>query len=130
MRLCRNECFGTASFIQKGGNMLSLQDSVGNLAGVGPKRVEDLKTLGHVVREVVQVSRVITFGGEQVTLDDLLAARKIKNNEIIKQHINENKNQEYQTISLIANKKRELANKLRNEAFNLYTEAEDLEKMR
>ncbi|MFW8052548.1 phosphopentomutase [Vagococcus fluvialis] len=43
---------------------------------------EDLKTLGHVVREVVQVSRVITFGGEQVTLDDLLAARKIKNNEI------------------------------------------------
>lgn len=46
MRLCRNECFGTASFIQKGGNMLSLQDSVGNLAGVGPKRVEDLKTLG------------------------------------------------------------------------------------
>ncbi len=43
---------------------------------------EDLKTLGHVVREVVQVSRVITFGGEQVTLDDLLQARKVKNNEI------------------------------------------------
>lgn len=43
---------------------------------------KDLKTLGHVVREVVQVSRVITFGGEQVTLDDLLAARKTKNNEI------------------------------------------------
>lgn len=43
---------------------------------------EDLKALGHVVREVVQVSRVITFGGEQVTLDDLLSARKTKNNEI------------------------------------------------
>ena len=33
-------------------------------------------------------------------------------------------------ISLLANKKRELANKLRNEAFNLDTEAEDLEKLR
>lgn len=33
-------------------------------------------------------------------------------------------------ISLIANKKRELANKLRNEAFNLDTESEDLEKLR
>ena len=43
---------------------------------------EDLKALGHIVREVVQVSRVITFGGEQVTLDDLLSARKTKNNEI------------------------------------------------
>lgn len=43
---------------------------------------EDLKKLGHAVREVVQVSRVITFGGEQITLDNLLAARKVKNNEI------------------------------------------------
>ncbi|MGX6971140.1 phosphopentomutase [Vagococcus bubulae] len=43
---------------------------------------EDLKDLGHVVREVVQVSRVITFGGERVTLDDLLKARKVKNDEI------------------------------------------------
>ena len=33
-------------------------------------------------------------------------------------------------ISLIADKKRELASKLRNEAFKLDTEAEDLEKMR
>lgn len=33
-------------------------------------------------------------------------------------------------ISLLADKKRELASKLRNEAFNLDTEAEDLEKMR
>ncbi|MHC5229000.1 phosphopentomutase [Enterococcus sp. LJL99] len=41
-----------------------------------------LSELGHVVREVVQVSRVITFGGKNITLDDLLAARKIKNNEI------------------------------------------------
>lgn len=38
--------------------------------------------------------------------------------------------QRQQKISLIANKKRELANKLRNEAFNLDTETEDLEKSR
>lgn len=33
-------------------------------------------------------------------------------------------------ISLLADKKRELASKLRTEAFNLDTEAEDLEKLR
>lgn len=38
--------------------------------------------------------------------------------------------QRQKKISLIANIKRELANKLRNEAFNLDTEAEDLEKLR
>lgn len=38
--------------------------------------------------------------------------------------------QHQKKISLLANKKRELANKLRNEAFNLDMEAEDLEKMR
>lgn len=38
--------------------------------------------------------------------------------------------QRQKKISLLANKKRELANKLRNEAFNLDTEAEDLEKLR
>ena len=38
--------------------------------------------------------------------------------------------QRQKKISLIADKKRELANKLRNDAFNLDTEAEDLEKMR
>lgn len=43
---------------------------------------EDLKKLGHAVREVVEVSRVITFGGEQVTLEDLLNAMKVKNDEI------------------------------------------------
>ncbi|PTO38651.1 phosphopentomutase [Enterococcus mundtii] len=43
---------------------------------------EDLKELGHAVREVVQVSRVITFGGHQITLDNLLDAREIKNDEI------------------------------------------------
>ena len=37
--------------------------------------------------------------------------------------------QQQKKISLLAGKKRELANKLRNEAFNLDTEAEDLEKM-
>ncbi|MGX6962354.1 phosphopentomutase [Vagococcus xieshaowenii] len=43
---------------------------------------EELKKIGYAVREVVEVSRVITFGGEQITLDDILAARKTKNNEI------------------------------------------------
>ena len=38
--------------------------------------------------------------------------------------------QRQKNISLIADKKRELASKLRNEAFNLDTEAEDLEKLR
>lgn len=38
--------------------------------------------------------------------------------------------QRQKKISLLADKKRELANKLRNEAFNLDTEAEDLEKSR
>lgn len=42
----------------------------------------DLSKLGQVVREVVEVSRVITFGGEQVTLADLLGAFKTKNAEI------------------------------------------------
>ncbi len=28
------------------------------------------------------MSRVITFGGQQITLDNLLKARKVKNNEI------------------------------------------------
>ena len=43
---------------------------------------EELSKIGHVVREVVQVSRVITFGGEQITLDNLLRARKVKNDKI------------------------------------------------
>lgn len=38
--------------------------------------------------------------------------------------------QRQKKISLLAAKKRELASKLRNEAFNLDTEAEDLEKLR
>lgn len=38
--------------------------------------------------------------------------------------------QRQKKISLLAGKKRELANKLRNEAFNLDTAAEDLEKLR
>lgn len=38
---------------------------------------EELKDLGRTVREVVKVSRVITFGGEDIVLDDLLAARKV-----------------------------------------------------
>ena len=38
--------------------------------------------------------------------------------------------QRQKNISLIADKERELASKLRNEAFNLDTDAEDLEKLR
>ena len=38
--------------------------------------------------------------------------------------------QRQKKISFLANKKRELANKLRDEALNLDTEAEDLEKLR
>ncbi|WP_392562940.1 phosphopentomutase [Orbus sturtevantii] len=43
---------------------------------------EDLKKLASIVRGSVQVSRVITFGGENITLQDLLNARKVKNNAI------------------------------------------------
>lgn len=39
---------------------------------------EEVKKLGRAVREVVKVSRVITFGGEQINLDNLLRARKVK----------------------------------------------------
>lgn len=38
--------------------------------------------------------------------------------------------QRQKKISLLADKKRELASKLRNDAFNLDTDAEDLEKLR
>lgn len=37
---------------------------------------EELTQIGREVREVVKVSRVITFGGENITLDDLLSARQ------------------------------------------------------
>lgn len=37
---------------------------------------EELSQIGREVREVVKVSRVITFGGENITLDHLLDARK------------------------------------------------------
>jgi len=43
---------------------------------------DDLKKLAAIVRRSVQVSRVITFGGENITLDDLLKAKKVKNHEI------------------------------------------------
>lgn len=39
---------------------------------------EELTKIGRAVRSVVKVSRVITFGGENVTLKDLLAAKKVK----------------------------------------------------
>jgi phosphopentomutase len=38
---------------------------------------EELKQLGRTVREVVKVSRVITFGGKDIVLNDLLNARKV-----------------------------------------------------
>lgn len=40
---------------------------------------EELTKIGKAVREVVKVSRVITFGGEDITLDNLLKARKVIN---------------------------------------------------
>ncbi|MDO4431982.1 MAG: phosphopentomutase [Aerococcaceae bacterium] len=43
---------------------------------------EDLRKIGEIVRSVVHVSRVITFGGRQITLNNLLNAYKVKNNEI------------------------------------------------
>lgn len=46
MRLCQNYVLVQPHLVRKGVAMLSLQDSVGELAGVGPKRVDDLKTLG------------------------------------------------------------------------------------
>lgn len=39
---------------------------------------QDVKALGRAVREVVKVSRVITFGGENIVLSNLLNARKVK----------------------------------------------------
>lgn len=43
---------------------------------------DEVRKIGQAVREVVQVSRVITFGGKDIRLADLLAARKVKNGEI------------------------------------------------
>ncbi len=42
---------------------------------------EEVKKLGKAVREVVKVSRVIAFGGEEIRLNDLLNARKVKENK-------------------------------------------------
>lgn len=39
---------------------------------------EEVIEIGKAVREVVKVSRVITFGGQRITLKDLLNARKVK----------------------------------------------------
>lgn len=38
---------------------------------------DDLVKIGKTVREVVKVSRVITFGGKNINLDNLLSARKV-----------------------------------------------------
>lgn len=42
---------------------------------------EEVVELGKSVREVVKVSRVIAFGGKEITLEHLLAARKVKENK-------------------------------------------------
>lgn len=42
---------------------------------------EEVKKLGKAVREVVKVSRVIAFGGEEIRLNDLLNARKVIGNK-------------------------------------------------
>lgn len=39
---------------------------------------EEVRALGRKVREVVKVSRVIAFGGKNIRLENLLAARKVK----------------------------------------------------
>lgn len=39
---------------------------------------EEVVQLGKTVREVVKVSRVITFGGQNIKLENLLSARKVK----------------------------------------------------
>lgn len=39
---------------------------------------EDVKKIGMIVREAVNVSRVIAFGGHHINLENLLAARKVK----------------------------------------------------
>lgn len=41
---------------------------------------QDVVKIGREVREVVKVSRVITFGGRGITLQNLLDARKVKEN--------------------------------------------------
>lgn len=63
---------------------------------------KELKAIGEVVRSVVKVSRVITFGGLDVILDDLLNARRIKNNEIagIDAPLSKVYNRGYQVIHL------------------------------
>ncbi|NEW65802.1 phosphopentomutase [Carnobacteriaceae bacterium zg-84] len=43
---------------------------------------EDLKQLGQRVREVVHVSRVIAFGGQKITIDDLLHAFEVRGTHI------------------------------------------------
>ncbi|AEB30187.1 hypothetical protein CAR_c15280 [Carnobacterium sp. 17-4] len=42
---------------------------------------EEVKRVGRAIREVVKVSRVIVFGGEHIVLNDLLKARKVKQNK-------------------------------------------------
>lgn len=42
---------------------------------------EEVKRVGRAIREVVKVSRVIAFGGEHIVLNDLLKARKVKQNK-------------------------------------------------
>lgn len=43
---------------------------------------DELKKIAYVVRDCAKVSRVITFGGEEITLNDLLNAKRTVNNEI------------------------------------------------
>lgn len=72
-----NEC------VTVGDNLETDYGQVYNVSGcLDILSFDELKKIGYAVREVVHVSRVITFGGKEVTLNDLLSARRIKNNEI------------------------------------------------
>lgn len=44
---------------------------------------DEITRLGETVRSVVKVSRVIAFGGRGVTLDNILAARKLENKKYV-----------------------------------------------
>lgn len=68
-----NEC------VTVGDNLETDLGQVYNVSGcLDDITFEELTQIGKAVREVVKVSRVITFGGKGISLDDLLCARKTK----------------------------------------------------
>lgn len=62
-----------------GDNLETDSGQVYNVTGLlGSMTFAEIEALGRCVREVVFVSRVIALGGERVSVDELLAARRIK----------------------------------------------------